>query len=56
MFRYLVIGLAAVGMFGLLALVGWLQSAPIHAWGFGITWAMLSCAVFGLAAMLQIKG
>lgn len=56
MFRYLVIGLGCAGLFGLLALVGWLQGPAFHAAGYGVSWAMLSCALFGLVAFLQIKG
>lgn len=55
MFRYLVIGLATAGMFGLLALAGWLQGAAFHAAGFGVSWAMLSCGFFAVVSWLTVK-
>lgn len=55
MFKYLVIALGAAGLYGILALFGIFQSAPLHAWGHGISWAMLTCGVFALVGGMKLR-
>lgn len=55
MIKWAVILLATAGLFGSLYAFGLLQSAPLHAWGFGVSWAMLLSGVAALVMGLKIR-
>jgi len=55
MVKYGVIGLATAGLYGALYFAGFLQSAPIHLLGIGVSWAMLTCAVAALFMGMKIR-
>lgn len=55
MFKWAVILLATAGFFGALYAFGLLQSAPLHVWGYGLSWAMLTSAVLALVMGMKIR-
>jgi len=55
MFKWAVIFAATLGLFGAFYAVGLLQSAPLHAWGYGVSWAMLLCGVAALVMGMKIR-
>lgn len=55
MFRYVVVVLGALGLYGLLALMGVFQGTAFVAMSHAVSWSFLLCCVFGLVAMLKVR-
>lgn len=55
MFRYVVVALGALGLYGLLALMGVFQGTAFVAVNHAVSWSFLLCCVFGLVAMLKVR-
>ena len=53
--RYVFIVLAGLGLFGILAYMGWLQGAATTVAGYQISWAMGACGLLGLIGFMKVR-